>query len=89
MLTALGTMATQQANPTDKTMTNIKQFLDYATTHPNAIITYHASNMVLTAHSDASYLSEANAQSRAGGHFFMSNDTPRPPNDNGVLTTES
>ena len=87
MLTALGTMATQQANPTEKTMTNIRQFLDYATTHPDAIVTYHASNMVLAAHSDASYLSEANARSRAGGHFFMSNDTPRPPNNGAVLTT--
>jgi hypothetical protein len=42
--------------------------------------------MVLAAHSDASYLSEANACSQAGGHFFMSSNTPCPHNNSGVLT---
>ena len=60
-------------------MKKVKQFLDYAATHPDAIITYHASNMVLAGHSDASYLSETKACSRAGGHFFMSSDTADPP----------
>jgi hypothetical protein len=57
MLTALGSIATQQANPTKNTMINVKQFLDYGFTHPDAIVTYQASDMVLAAHSDASYLS--------------------------------
>ena len=39
-------------------MRNIKQLLDYAATHPDAAVTYRASNMVLAAHSDPSYLSE-------------------------------
>jgi hypothetical protein len=86
MLTALGSIATQQANPTRNTMIKVKQFLDYASTHPNAIVTYQASDMVLAAQSDASYLSKANACSQAGGHFFMSSDTPRP-NNNGVVLT--
>ena len=51
-------------------MTLVKKILDYAATRPNTIITYHASDMVLSAHSDASYLSESKARSRAGGHFF-------------------
>jgi hypothetical protein len=34
-------------------------------------VQFHASDMVLNIHSDASYLSEANAHSRACGHFFM------------------
>jgi hypothetical protein len=42
--------------------------------------------MVLTAHSDASYLSEANAHSQAGGQFFMSSNTPYPHNNSAVLT---
>jgi hypothetical protein len=54
MLTALGSLAMQQANPTVNTMIKVRQFLDYAATHPDAIITYHASNMVLAGHSDAS-----------------------------------
>jgi hypothetical protein len=70
MLTALGLLATQQANPTTNTMKQIKQFLDYAATHLDAIVTYHASDMVLARHSNASYLSKSNARSRAGRHFF-------------------
>ncbi len=42
--------------------------------------------MVLAGHSDASYLSETNAQSRAGGHFFMSNDDAIPSNNGAILT---
>jgi hypothetical protein len=86
MLTALGSIATQQANPTKNTMIKVKQFLDYASTHSNAIVTYHASDMVLAAHSDASYLSEASACSQARGHLFMSGDTPCPHNNDAVLT---
>jgi hypothetical protein len=64
----------------------VHQFLDYATTHPNAIITYQASDMVLASHSNASYLLETNAHSRAGGHFFMSNDNTIPSNNGAILT---
>jgi hypothetical protein len=56
MLTALGSLATQQANPTQNTMKKVKQLLDYAETHPDAIVTYNASNMVLAVHSNASYV---------------------------------
>ena len=59
MLTELGSLATQQATPTQNTMMKVKQLLDYAATHPDAIVTYNASDMVLAAHSDASYLSES------------------------------
>jgi hypothetical protein len=41
--------------------------------------------MVLVVHSDASYLSEPKARSRAGGHFFMSSDTTDPQNNGAVL----
>ncbi len=86
MLTALGSLATQQANPTTKTKKMVDQFLNYVATHPNAIITYQASNMVLAGHSNASYLSETNARSQAGGQFFMSNNDALPPNNGAVLT---
>ena len=74
MLTALSSIASTQAEPTEETMENIKLFLDYAASHQDAILTYQASDMVLIVHSDASYLSEPKARSRAGGHFFMSSD---------------
>jgi hypothetical protein len=86
MLAALGSIATQQANPTKNTMKKVRQFLDYASTHPDAIVTYHASDMVLAGHSDASYLFKSKAHSRAGGHFFMSNNTAKPPNNGAILT---
>eukprot|EP00804_Cyclotella_cryptica_P014586 CCRYP_020641-RA/>CCRYP_020641-RA protein AED:0.25 eAED:0.25 QI:0/0/0/1/1/1/3/0/614 len=69
MLPALGSLATQQSAPTQNTMSKIHQFLDYAMTHPDAMITYRASNMILAVHSDASYLSETKARSRAGDIF--------------------
>jgi hypothetical protein len=87
MRAALGSLATQQANPNEHTVAKVTQFLDYASTHPNAIVTYHASDMVLAGHSNAPYLSESNACSQAGGHFFMSNNTVKPPNNSAILTT--
>jgi hypothetical protein len=56
MLPALGMLATQQASPTKNTLKKIKQFLDFAATHPDAVVAYHANNMVLAGHSNASYL---------------------------------
>jgi hypothetical protein len=66
-------------------MTRCKQFLDYAATHQDAIITYKKSDMVLVVHSDASYLSEPKARSRAGGHFFLSSNSADPANNGAVL----
>ena len=85
MLVALSAIASAQANPTIETMAKCKLFLDYAATHPDAIITYRASDMVLAVHSDASYLIEPKARSRAGGHFFMSQNTTFPANNGAVL----
>jgi len=45
--------------------------MDYMWTHPDAKIRYYASDMVLNVHSDASYLSAADAKSRAAGFFFL------------------
>ena len=86
MLLALGFLATQQANPTHKTKKLVHQFLDYAATNPGAIITYQESNMILAKYNSTSYLSETNACSRAGTHFFMSNNDSIPPNNDVVLT---
>ncbi len=71
ILMALFGIATQQAAPTENTRKQVKKFLDYIWTHSNAKICYHASDMVLNIHSDASYLSAPHACSRAGGYFFL------------------
>ena len=67
-------------------MRETRQLLDYIATQEEAVLTYSASDMVLAVHSDASYLSEPNARSRAGGHFFLSSDTVHPPNNGAILT---
>ena len=72
MLVALSAIAAQQSQPTEQTMKKTLIFLDYVTTHPDAILTFNASNMILNIHSDVSYLTEPKARSRAGGHFFLS-----------------
>ena len=86
MLTALGSITAQQANPTEYTFQKLKQFLDSAATHPDAILTYHASNMVLAGHRNASYLFDTKAISRAGVLLLMSNNTEFPTNNGAVLT---
>jgi hypothetical protein len=86
MLTALSSLASEQCAPTENTMVKCKLFLDYAASQEDAVITYRKSDMVLAINSDASYLSEPKARSRAGGHFFMSEDNT-DPKDNGAVHT--
>jgi hypothetical protein len=56
VLTPIGAIASQSANPTKDTLAYTKQLLDYLATPVDAVLTYHKSNMILAAHSDASYL---------------------------------
>lgn len=86
MLVTLYAIATQQASPTQQTLERIKHLLDYCSSQEEAILTYHASDMVLAVHSDAGYLNESKARSRAGGHFFLSSDIQNPQNNGAILT---
>ena len=45
--------------------------LDYAAIHPNADIRYKASDMIFQIYSDASYLLELEAMSRASGGYIL------------------
>jgi hypothetical protein len=89
ILTSLSSIATEQAKPTKETMINVKQLLDYCSTQEEAIITYNASKMILAVHSDAGYANEKKSRSRAGGHFFLSNDDKFPPNNGAILTVST
>jgi hypothetical protein len=81
MLTTLSKLASRQSHPTEALYTDVIHFLGYAACYPNAAITYHASDMQLIIHSDASYLSESNSRSRAGGiHFLARRDNPSQVN---------
>eukprot|EP00957_Ditylum_brightwellii_P093458 7117685-Ditylum_brightwellii.AAC.1 len=68
---ALSIIASQQANASKKTEEACHQLLDYVATHLNAAVRFLTSNMILTMHSDASYLLESNTRSRAAGHFYL------------------
>ena len=78
MMVTHRTIASRQEAPTESTMEKAKYFLDYEASHPYTIMSYSSSNMVLAAHSDASYLTKPKARSRSGGHFFMSNNSANP-----------
>ena len=87
---ALNEVSTNQAHPTDNTLRKCHHPLDYVSTHPNATIRYHASDMVLNVDSNVAYLVLPQARSRLVGHFFLSSpDSPThvaPPN--GPVLTE-
>jgi hypothetical protein len=86
ILPALSTITTKQAKPTQETMKKVKQLLDYCATQEDSIITYNASKMILAVHSNAGYANKKKLQSRAGGHFSLSNDKQLAPNNRAILT---
>jgi hypothetical protein len=57
------------------TADKVIKLINYCNTHPETKIRYHASDMILHIHSDASYLSEKEAKSRAGGFFYTGSST--------------
>ena len=79
MLHAIGTMATSLSTAQWRDLQpRILHFLNYAATHPNAKIRYRKSDMHLWIHTDATYLSEPKARSRASGFHYFS-DKPKLP----------
>jgi hypothetical protein len=86
ILTLLSSLATEQAKPMQKTMETVKQLLDYCAMQEEAIITYTASKMILNVHSNAGYLNKKKGCSRAGRHFFLSNNNDSPHNNGAILT---
>jgi len=88
LLTALDTIATQQAKSSQATMEVITQLLNYCATYPNATICYHASDMVLWIHGNALYHTAPKGWSHTAGYHFLSScpsmaptahDTPPHP----------
>jgi hypothetical protein len=53
VLMALSTIASEQTKGTERTLEKAYQVLDYLATHPNAVVRFRASNMVMNIHSDA------------------------------------
>ena len=86
MLVALSAIASAQAAPTEETIEKTKYVLDYAASHPDAITTFSKREMVLAVPSNASYLTEPRARSKAGGHLFMSDNSSDLPSNGAVLS---
>jgi hypothetical protein len=59
---------TNKSNGKDKA--RCIQLLDYLSSQADAEVQNHSSDMIMNIHSNALYLSEANAQSRTCGHFL-------------------
>jgi hypothetical protein len=78
MLVSLGTLASDQTKHTTDTLTAMTQLLNYAALHPDAVVDFRASDMVLHIESDASYLSESKGRSRFAGYHYLS-DMPTDP----------
>jgi hypothetical protein len=88
MNAALSALASKQTKGTQQTAQDAVKFLNYCHTHPDAALRYHASDMILKIQSDASYLSEPKARSRAAGHFYMGNkDTEQDTKQGAILAT--
>ena len=67
----------------------ITYFLDYAATYPAAKLVYKASEMHMWAHSDALYLCNPKACSRAGGFVYLSNKPILPVNATSIPPTSN
>ena len=88
LLPALGTLASAQAQGTRATAKACVQLLNYCATYPNTTIRFYHSDMILKVHSDASYLSESKARSRAAGYHYLGNkedDTKATTRLNGAI----
>jgi hypothetical protein len=90
IIVALNEISNNQASPTKHTKQACDMLLDYLSTHPDATIRYHASDMILAICSDAAYLVLPNARSRAAGHFFLTtlpsaSSSPPNPKPNGAV----
>ena len=57
--------------PTEQGNNNINQFLYYKKIHPDAVVQFHASDMILRVDTNALYLTEPQAHSHDSGYFFL------------------
>jgi hypothetical protein len=75
LIMPINVLASEQSKATEVTAEKFIKLLNYCNTHPETKIRYHTSDMILHIQSDALYLSENEAKSRAGGFFYMGRDT--------------
>jgi hypothetical protein len=71
ILVALNKISTVQAKPTTGTRDKTDMLMDYLHTYLNAVIRFHASDMILKICSHAAYLVLLKAKSRVAVHFHL------------------
>jgi hypothetical protein len=71
MLVTLSSLASQQTKGTERTAEDAVRFLNYCATHPETIIQYKKSDMILQCHSNVPYLLESQVCSCTGGFYYM------------------
>jgi hypothetical protein len=71
LIMPINVLASEQSTSTHVKADKVIKLLNYCNTHPETKIRFHSSDMILKIHSNASYLSEDEARSRAGGFFYM------------------
>jgi hypothetical protein len=64
-------IAVKQASPMTNTIAQTHMLMDYLHTYPNGVIQYHASDIILKTTSDAAYLVQPKARSRAAAHVHL------------------
>jgi len=70
---ALNEIAHEHAKPTLRTKRRTDHLLDFLSTNPEASLRYNASDMILVIETDAAYLAQSEAKSRASGWFILTN----------------
>jgi len=87
VLVLLSSIASEPMCATEDTENHVTQLFDYIATHPNAKVRYHALDMILNIHSDASYLSDKKARSRIAGQYFLQSnpESGKPILTNGAI----
>jgi hypothetical protein len=71
ILVALKEISTKQVKPTTGTRDKTDMLMDYLHTYPNAVICFHASDMILKICSEAAYLVLPKAKSRVAVHVHL------------------
>ena len=86
MIVTIGNLAPTKARVTKKPYKDVGWILNYAASHPVAIICYKASDTIMRIHADASYLSVSRACIRANENHYSSDNSYNPPNNGSVKT---
>jgi hypothetical protein len=85
LLCPISTITSQLANSTTEMLQQAKQLLNFIATQDDVVLTFNASDMLLTIYSDASYLSKSGVHSHVAGHFFLSSNANIPPTNGAIL----